>query len=204
MLQHCSHNINIQVLLDNIHGCSWYPIDQVFNTENCIEVDELPNEIGRWKVGDWYYELNDKLNWMRWSHDGERFKYTWSKRKNKHYEFNEQEQKIENEVKKFMKAIDIDDWGWRFLRIMPDDHMIWHIDSPNHAPCSINISLKDKSPIIFDDGEFVYDCALLGVSDKWHTVKSGTTERLTFKIIPKESFHIVKQKLAVAGFLPTK
>jgi len=195
MLLHCSHNINKDILLDNVDACGWYPIDQTFNTNGCVEVDTLPNEIGRWKVGDWYYEKNNKLNWMRWSYDGERFKYTWSKRKNKGQTFNKSEQKIEDEVQKFMNAIDIKDWGWRYLKVMPDDKMIWHIDSPNHAPCSINITLKDSSPIVFDDCEISYDCALIGVSDKWHTVKSGTTERLTFKIIPKASFNEVQHKL---------
>lgn len=195
MLLHCSHNIDTNVLLDNMNNCHWYPVDQIFDTSNCVEVEELPNKIGRWKVGEWYYELNDKLNWMRWQYNGERFKYTWSRRKNKGNTFNEHEQLIENEVEKFMSTIGVDDWGWRFLKIMPDDKMIWHIDSPNHAPCSINISLKDKSPIVFDDREVSYDCALISVSDEWHTVKSGDTERLTFKIIPKAPFEEVKQKL---------
>ncbi len=195
MLLHCSHNMDEQVILDAASGCYWHSIDQTFTTENCVEVDELPNEIGRWKVGEWYYELNDKQNWMRWQHEGERFKYTWSRRKNREHEFNESEKLIENEVHKFMEDIGIHDWGWRFLKVMPDDKMIWHIDSPHHAPCSINIALKDPSPIVFDDGEFSYKCALIGVSDTWHTVKSGTEERLTFKIIPKAPFEEVKQKL---------
>jgi hypothetical protein len=195
MLLHCSHNIDTNVLLNNAPGCHWFPIDQTFDIKNCIEVDVLPNQIGRWKVGDWYYELNEKMNWMRWSYDGERFKYTWSRRKNRNHEFNKSEKLIENEVQKFMETIDIHDWGWRFLKVMPDDKMIWHIDSPNHAPCSINITLKDPSPIVFDDGEISYDCALIGVSNKWHTVKSGLSERLTFKIIPKAPYDEVKQKL---------
>lgn len=195
MLQHCYHNIDTSIILDNAPGCEWYPVDATFTTEGCVERDELPNEIGRWKVGDWYYELNSKMNWMRWSHDGERFSYTWSKRKNRGDDFNEAEQKIENEVQKFMEELDIDDWGWRFLKIMPDDHMIWHIDSPNHAPCSINIALKDPAPIVFDHGRYTYKCALLGVSDKWHTVESGKSERLTFKIIPKAPYHVVRDKL---------
>lgn len=195
MLHHCSHNIDTNVLLQNAHGCIWEKRDATFDTKGCIEVDELPNKVGRWKVGDWYYELNHKMNWMRWSHAGERFSYTWSRRTNKDDDKNYAEQMIENEVARFMKTIGIEDWGWRFLKVMPDDHMIWHIDSPKHAPCSINIALKDKSPIVFDDSEFTYECALIGVSDKWHTVKSGESERLTFKIIPRASFEEVKQKL---------
>lgn len=196
MLHHCSHNIDTDVLLRNAHGCIWEKRDATFDTKGCIEVDELPNKVGRWKVGDWYYELNHKMNWMRWSRDGERFSYTWSRRTNKGDDKNYAEQMIENEVAHFMNTIGIEDWGWRFLKVMPDDHMIWHIDSPKHAPCSINIALKDKSPIVFDDSELTYECALIGVSDRWHTVKSGESERLTFKIIPRASFEEVKQKLS--------
>ena len=107
MLHHCSHNIDTNVLLQNAHGCIWEKRDATFDTKGCIEVDELPNKVGRWKVGDWYYELNHKMNWMRWSHDGERFSYTWSRRTNKGDDKNHAEQMIENEVAHFMKTIQL-------------------------------------------------------------------------------------------------
>ena len=201
VLQHCSHNIDIQVLLDNVEGCDWYPVDAVYNTKNFIEVDLLPNKVGRWKVGEWYYQLNERNNWSRWSYDGERFTYSWSKREDKGNDFNKSKRLIDNEVKKFMDAIGIEDWGWRFLRIMPEDHMIWHIDSPNYTSCAINIMLKDSSPIIFENDKFEYKCALIDVSNKWHTVESGKRERLTFKIIPNAPYEEVRKRLDIAGFL---
>ena len=202
MLYHCSHNIDTKILLENIVGCEELSQERTYYADGCIEVDELPNKPGRWKMGDWYYEYNDKGNWMRWKKDGELIKYTWyNKQKVKGSYFNANEQLIENEVKKYMELIGVRAWAWRFLKLMPDDKMIWHIDNPVHAPRSINIALKDSAPIVFDDGEFEYKCALINVSDKWHTVKTGKTERLTFKIVPKEPFEVVKEKLSLAGFL---
>jgi hypothetical protein len=204
MLLHCSHNLDLDVLLDASFGIRWYEVDATFTTDNVIEIDHYPREVGRWKYKNVYYELNKKNNWMRWYENGERFSYTWSNRLNKGSEMNESEKIIAEQVENYMNAVGVEDWGFRFLKLKPTDKMIWHIDSPNHAPSAINISLKDKSPIVFDEGEYSYDCALIDVCNNWHTVKTGSTERLTFKIIPKEPYDIMSKKLDAAGFLQTK
>lgn len=204
MLHYCSHNLDIDTILEASEGIRWYDVDATFTTKDVIEIDHYPNQVGRWKYNNVYYELNNKMNWMRWYKEGERFSYTWSNRLNKGSDMNESEKVVAEQVQKYMEVVGVEQWGFRFLKLKPTDNMIWHIDSPNHAPSAINLSLKEKTPIVFDDAEYTYDCALIDVCKNWHTVRTGTSERLTFKIIPMDPFDVMKKKLDAAGFLQTK
>lgn len=203
MLLHSYHNLDTKILLEASDEVNWYDVNAVFDIDNVTEIDYYPDTIGRWKYKNRYYELNKKNNWMRWDYAGEKFSYTWSKKINVGDEMNDAEKTISEQVKKFMDVLNVSDYGFRFLKLKPTDKMIWHIDSPNHAPSAFNISLKDKSPIVFENEEIVYNSALIDVSKYWHTVKAGKEERLTFKIVPKINYQEMQHRLSVNGFLPS-
>lgn len=202
MLLHCYHNLDTKILLEASAGVNWYDVSVVKDTDNVIEIDHYPDTIGRWKYKNKYYELNEKNNWMRWDYAGEKFSYTWSKKKYVGDEMNDAEKTISEQVKKFMDVLNVSDYSFRFLKLKPTDKMMWHIDNPTSLS-AFNIALKDKSPIVFENEEIVYDSALIDVSKYWHTVKSGKEERLTFKIVPKINYQEMQHRLSVNGFLPS-
>jgi len=77
--------------------------------------------------------------------------------------------------------IPYDQYIVNFLYIEPNAVLPWHIDQ-ERSMCAINCILTDKPTAIqFEDGEYVYDTALVDVKSK-HKVVNNDNPRILYRI----------------------
>ena len=209
MFYHCKHLVDTNAIIEATKDIKWQLRDRVFSKSECTKISTYPTEQGMWTYNGVHIEIREKGNTSAWYSDEEHVHFKWSRcLRNTHVnsDLTEGEKVFMSETKKFMDYLDIQTWRVVLLHVGVNDNFMWHRDSPLNSPANINITLKEKTPILIDDdafkGEILYDTALMAASRFWHNVATPKKEdRQAFKIIPMECVEAVAEKMKNKGLL---